>query len=171
MPNWSIDEMMDRSDAVVIGTITRELGSKEIPIGSDDGRNLISVVVDYEVEVENVLLPTQGDFPTMIAVSTTGEKRFGDSLHAHSVEHPAYKTNERVLFFLERLPESVYSDFSTFTVPQGFNKEAYFNHPISDRYGKLTPSGTEWVDSRTQISISSSEIEDAASRSEANQSQ
>jgi hypothetical protein len=163
MPDWSLDEVLGKSEAVVIGTISRKLGTKEIPIGTDDGMTLVSIVVDYEVKVEQTLLPDASEFPTTIAVSTTGEKRLG-TVRAVSEEHPIYQTGERVLLFLERLPDRIYTEIPAFKIPVGFSSDTYFNHLISAKYGKLVPAGAEWKDSRSGESLTVLEIESAVAR-------
>ncbi len=165
MPNWTLAEMVDRSDAIIIGTISRELSVKEIPIGSDDGRTLASIVADYEVQVERTLHPSKGDFPSTIAVSTTGGKRLGTFV-ALSDDHPTYQKGERMLLFLERLPDRTYIEIPGFNIPQGFTQETYFNHLVSAKYGKLILIGEEWKDSRTGETLSVPAIEAAVYQAE-----
>ncbi len=166
MPNWDLDEMVQRSRAVVIGAFIRELGTKEIPLGEDDGETLFSVVVDYEFQVDEALLPRGAGFPKRIAVSTNAAKRLGPDIRLVSDSVPKYAIGERVLLFLERLPDDAYARIPQIVVPEGFTRDTYLNHLVSAKYGKLVQYGDEWYDSRTGASLSPAQIESAIARSQ-----
>ena len=59
LPSWNLEEMVARSDAIVIGRVSRELGSKEFPepAGRGGEPRYAWRFLDYELEVETVLKP------------------------------------------------------------------------------------------------------------------
>ena len=152
-PNWSVRETVEHADAVVIGTLEENLGSKGIP-----GKQTyyVTLFTDYKVVVEQVLYLRDGSAPTHLAlltrmgiVPTTVGSRVGEI-----DGFPTFQTGERVLLFLAKV--SLEGEHS---VPQGFTSGEYYIPLVSVWYGKLLPQGSKWKDSRSGKTVTLSEIQ------------
>ena len=160
-PNWDVEDMVKRSDVVVIGSFTADLGSKQKTWGgSQSNLNIKYDFKDYQFAVEEVLYP-EGDFDSEIAVlveagiSSTGNK----VLQAEDV--PSFQVQETMLLFLESLKDYDDSDGVGRPVPKGFSENAYYRMIVGSLYGKLLPDGDKWEDSITGKAVSVGQIADA----------
>ena len=68
MPTWDLETIIKKSDAVILGKVTRELSSKPYSYRNDD---VIIVLTDYEITVETFLYPPDAN-PKAIAVTVFG---------------------------------------------------------------------------------------------------
>ncbi len=66
-PNWDLEDMVERSDAIVIGTLTSELASKTSPDRTNTPPKFNYVFKDYKMTKEEAIYPTSG-LPDSIAV-------------------------------------------------------------------------------------------------------
>jgi hypothetical protein len=164
LPNWDVDGIVRESNAIVIGTITREIGTKEIPRSLHTVES-VYVFEDYEVAVERLIYPSDAH-PQEIAILTqAGVATKDDSVKVVvGEEKPNFSIGERVLLFLESLQGAEFQDSPGRPVPEGFTEQTYYQVLMSARYGKLSPAGENWKDSRSDNEITVSEIEQAVAR-------
>jgi hypothetical protein len=73
LPNWDVDGMAQQADAVIIGTLTREMGTKrEIAHSFDNEVRLFSIFKDYEVEIERFIYPIDAPSPQIAIITEAG---------------------------------------------------------------------------------------------------
>ena len=161
MPDWNLEEMVKRSDAVVIGTLGAELGIKIEPGGGNDPPYYNQVYTDYELTVEQTIYPSSG-LPAKIAV-LVGPNSVPARDNITIIDDgdlPTYVTNEKVLLFLERLDKPHFNEGPGKTPPTDYPKADYYNVVVGNQYGKLTQDGDKWFDGRSSKTITVSDIED-----------
>ena len=61
-PNWNLDEMVRRSDAIVIGRLTKQLRTEREPGSNNNPPRYYYEFTDFELSVERSLQPAKG-FP------------------------------------------------------------------------------------------------------------
>ena len=161
-PSWDVEDMVKRSDAVVVGSFSADLGSKERawPGGQ---LNISFKFKDYQFEVEEVLYP-KGNFPSEIAVLVEAGISASDAAVIQPEEVPAFQEQERMLLFLESLEGPEFSEGAGRPVPKGFSEQTYYRVIIGNLYGKLLPEEDEWDDSRTGKTLTVDQIADAVQR-------
>lgn len=162
-PNWSVREMVERSDAVVIATLEVNLGSKGIPGAHMESVSYVRLFTDYKVAVEQVLYVRDGTTPKHLALLThAGIVPTSPGSHVEEIEgFPAFQTGERVLLFLTRVSAEQLQLEPEHFVPRGFTLDEYYRPRVSALYGKLVPQGSNWKDSRTGKPVTMSEIQQA----------
>jgi hypothetical protein len=169
LPNWDVDGMVQRADAVIIGAITKELGTKEIP-GSLETVQFAYVFNDYEVAVERFLYPSEISSQQIAILTQAGPASKDSSVQVVvGEEKPEFKAGERILLFLESLQDPKFENTPGRPVPEGFTERNYYQVILSARYGKLVPADGKWRDSRTGIEVTVPEVEQAVDRQKANQ--
>ena len=138
MPDWDLDEMVERSDAVVVGTISRELASKGVPSGPpDDLDSLVLIFTDYELEVQRYLYPPLASPRTIAIMGVGGETEHKGTLVSFGLDQePQFEVGERVLLFLWHLPADAY-DIEGYSIPVGFTRDSYYDVLASRDYGKF----------------------------------
>ena len=165
-PNWSLDDMARRSDAIVIGRLTRQLRTERKPGGNNDPPRFYYEFTDYEFSVERSLQPAEG-FPSRIAVlAETGMVTASGVDITDDGVVPEYRVGERVLLFLESLDDDRFSAGPGSTTPGNFGRDAYYLVIVGGRYAKLVPRLVLWVDSRTHMPVTVSLVENAVRRHE-----
>ncbi len=97
--------MVAHSDAVVVGTIIRKMGTKRSPNGYSTDYDY--VFKDYELEVEQSIFPS--GLPQRIAILTEAGIASNDSnlQVSRAVKGPEFEAGERVMVFLERVRSEV----------------------------------------------------------------
>ena len=160
-PSWNLEEMVARSDAIVIGMVSRELGSKEFPepAGRGGEPRYAWRFLDYELEVETVLKPRslQSDVLALMIEAGIVPAREGIDVSSN-FEEPELAVGERILVFLEKIPDEE-SPGVPIVVPSGFDRERYYLVILSSNYSKLVPDGDLWRDVRSSSAVSSRDIQ------------
>ena len=162
-PDWNLDAMVRRSDAVVVGTVEEVLGSNRYPgpsAGDDEPR--------YDREYRNYKLTIQtayhpASLSGAIAVMT-GPYPVQSNPNILVDDHsniPDFAVNDRVLVFLDSLDDSVYSEGPGETAPDGYTKARYYRTITGSHYGKLTENGVQWSDTRSNKSVSANQVREA----------
>lgn len=165
-PDWTLDEMVRRSDAVVLGTVQESLGSNRHP-GPAAGGDIAKYereYRDFKLTIETAYHPST--LSGSIAVMTGPYPVQSDPnirIDTHS-DIPHFAVNDRVLVFLDSLNDPVYADGPGETAPDGYTKSTYYRPITSSNYGKLTESGVQWSDTRSNKSVSLNQVEQAVSR-------
>ena len=163
-PNWSLDEMVRRSDAIVIGRLTKQLRTEREPGGNNDPPRYYYEFTDFEFSVERSLLPAEG-FPTRIAVlAETGWISANGADISDGGQIPEYRVGERVLLFLESLDDDRFSAGPGSAVPGNFSRDAYYLAIVGGRYGKMVPRLVLWMDSRTHMPVTVTRVKNAVRR-------
>ena len=147
-PSWDVEDMVKRSDAVVVGMISRALGGKQEP-GIGEPPRLYYKYRDYEFAVEEAL-HSKADLPERIAILVEdGVSAVDGSRVIGMNDIPTLRANERMLLFLESLEGPKFSEGVGRPVPKGFTEKTYFQVIIGSQFAKLLPEGDEWKDARS----------------------
>lgn len=159
-PGWDVEDMVKRSDAVVVGSFSADLGSKQKawPGGS---LNISFEFKDYLFSVEEVLYP-EGAFPSKIAVLVEAGISSPDAAVIQPEGVPAFQQQERMLLFLESLEGPKFSEGAARPVPKGFSERTYYRAIVGSLYGKLLSEEDKWGDSRTGNTLTVDQITDVA---------
>ena len=162
LPSWNLEEMVARSDAIVIGRVSRELGSKEFPepVGGGEEPRYAWKNLDYELEIETVLKPRTLQSDVLALMIGAGIVPAREGIEVAGLEDPELAVGERILVFLERIPDEE-SPGVPIVVPSGFDRERYYLVILSSNYSKLVPDGDLWRDVRSRSVVSLRDIEKA----------
>ena len=161
-PDWDLEDMVERSDAVAIGRLTGEMDSRTEPGGLNDPPTYHYVFTNYKFTVEEALYPKE--LPDDIAVlAETGVAPGDDSINIVGYKGvPVYDVGDRVLLFMISLADDAeYGDGASRPVPDGFTKGSYYLPVVGGVFGKLQRSGDGWEDSRTGKTFTSEELSEA----------
>ena len=153
--------MVARSDAIVIGKVSRELGSKEFPelLGGGEESRFAWRFLHYGLEVETVLKPRSLQAGVLALMIGAGIVPAREGIDVSSYfEDPELAVGERILVFLERIPDEE-SPGVPIVVPSGFDREQYYLVILSSNYSKLVPDGDLWRDVRSNSVVSSQDIQ------------
>lgn len=158
LPDWNLEEMVEQSDAIAIGVITTDLGSKREAGGINDPPTYYYEFTDYKLKVERDFHP--GTLPDNIAfLAETGVAAAPEAIDVVGFESvPDYELDDRVLLFMERMSGDDFDDDEGRTVPDGFDAEDYYLVIVSGPFGKLMRSGEKWEDSRSGESFTTDEL-------------
>ncbi len=162
LPSWNLEEMVARSDAIVIGRVSRELGSKEFPepFGRGGEPRYAWRFLDYELEVETVLKPLSLQSEVVALMIGAGIVPAREGIEVAGLEDPELAVGERILVFLESVQDEPFTGVPH-VVPSGFDRERYYRVILSSNYSKLVPDGDLWRDVRSQGVVSLRDIEEA----------
>ena len=164
-PNWDVAEMVNRADAVVIGTLTGDLGSKTAPADDDDPPLFHYQYKDYSMSIDESLYPEKGMQDSIAILVEAGAAGTDDSVLVRGDDDvPAFFTDEKVLVFLESLKGSEFAEGVGRPVPKGFTEDTYYQVIIGAGLGKLTESDDKWEDSRTGETVTLDDIREAVSQ-------
>ncbi len=157
MPDWNLDEMVRRSDAVVIGTLAEELGTKTYPGSAPPGESpkYNERFKDFEFTVESTFYSAK-KLPDFIVVLTGPQSVPADD-HKRVAEEkdiPTFAANERVLLFLDGLDDPMYNEGPGMEIPAGYVKGDYYFVIVAGNYGKLIERAGSWEDTRSHKTIS-----------------
>ena len=161
-PDWDLEEMVRRSDAIAIGVLREDLGSKTEPGPFGDPPKYHYVFTDYKLDVEQAFYP--GTLPENIVVlAETGVKPGSDDYIAVGFEGvPSYAVGDRVILFMENMSDDAkFGDGASRPVPDGFTGDDYYLAIVGGTYGKIQRSGDKWEDSRTGESFTTQELASA----------
>ncbi len=162
-PSWDVEDMVKRSDAVVVGMISSELGEKQQP-GVGEPPKLYYNYRDYEFTVEEVLY-SNTDLPTRIAILIEDGASGVDGSRVVGMEDlPTLQANERILLFLESLDAPKFSGGVGRPVPTGFTETTYFQVIIGSRFAKMLREGDEWKDARNGQKFTVGQLANAIER-------
>ncbi len=163
MPDWTLDEMIERSDAVVIGTVAEELAVKthhgHAPPGKTPRYN--REFKDYELTVERTFYSSE-ELPGAIAV-LTGPQVVSSNQNTRIAEIgdiPTFATKERVLLFLDGLDDPMYNEGPGVVVPDGYENGDYYFTIIAGNFGKLMEREGRWADTRSYKTVSVERIKE-----------
>ena len=162
-PNWNVAGMVKRADAIVIGTVKKELGTKREPVGGEARPSIYFQYKDYEMTVEQAVHPPTG-MPGSIAILVESGVVASDSsieIDGHDDDTPPFFASEKSLVFLESLKGPEFSEGVGRPVPTGFTEDTYYQVIIGAGLAKLLPDGDNWQDSRTGEAITLDDIQDA----------
>lgn len=158
-PTWGLEDMVRRSDAVVIGELTRDLGDKKQPGDDPASPRFFFAFKDYELTIERAVYPGP-DFPERIAVLLEeGVVSADGSSKAYRDENAEFNRNEQMLLFLENLAGPQFADGAGRPVPKGFTEKAYYQAILAGTYGKLAADGNKWRDSISGEAFTVGELE------------
>ena len=159
-PSWNLEEMVARSDAIVIGMVSRELGSKEFPepAGRGGEPRYAWRFLDYELEVETVLKPRSLQSEVVALMIGAGIVPAREGIEVAGLEDPELAVGERILVFLESVQDEPFTGVPH-VVPSGFDRERYYRVILSSNYSKLVPDGDLWRDVRSSSAVSSRDIQ------------
>ncbi len=162
LPNLSLKEMVAESDAVVIGTLDEELGTKLKHGGNEPRPKFYYQYKDFRLAVEDALYP-KDTFPAEIAVLV--ETGIVSARENQSVRNdnsaPIYTRGEKVLLFLENLKDPKFDTGPGRPVPRGYTPDNYYLGIVTASYGKMEPADGKWRDSRSGKSFTRGEAEQA----------
>ncbi len=150
LPDWDLEDMVERSDAIAIGVITTNLGTKSEAGGLNDPPSYYYQFTDYKLEVERDFYP--GTLPENIAfLAETGVTPGKEDIKVVGYEGvPSYELEDRVILFMESMADdSEFGDGAGRPVPDGFTADDYYLVIVGGPFGKLMLSGEKWEDSRT----------------------
>ena len=166
LPSWDIEDMVKRSDAVVIGMISRDLGTKQEP-GIGEPPRFYYKYKDYELTVEEVLL-SGADLPERIAILVEdGASTVEGSRVVGMDDIPTFQSNERMLLFLESLEDPKFSEGPGRPVPSGFTESTYFRVIIGSKFAKMLPEGDTWKDARSHQTFTMAQLRNTIDRNKA----
>lgn len=158
LPDWDLEEMVENSDAIAIGVITTNLGTKREAGGINDPPTYYYEFTDYKLEVERDFHP--GTLPDNIAfLAETGVAAASADIDVVGFESvPGYELDDRVLLFMESMTGPDFQEGDGSTVPDGFDADDYYLVIVSGPFGKLVRSGEKWEDSRSGQSFTTDEL-------------
>ena len=165
-PDWNLDQMVKRSDAVVVGTVAEYLRSTEYagptPGGEDPEYN--REYRDYRFTVETVYHPSS--LPdTIVVMAGPYSVQSNPQILIHDTgEIPGFSVNDRVMLFLDSLDDPAYSTGPGQTPPDGYTKADYYRPITGSYFGKLTENGEQWSDTRSNKSVSANQVSEAVDR-------
>ena len=162
-PSWDVDEMVGRSDAIVVGVVSETLGTKQEAGGREDPPRFYYEFKDFALEVEEVLYPAKNDLPARIAILTeAGISAPGDAVTVSGLQDiPEFHIGERVLLFLDSLEDPVYASGVGRPIPEGFAASSYFQVVISSKYAKLKLEDGKWWDARSKSEFTADHLKKA----------
>ena len=167
MPDWTLDEMVRRSDAVVIGTLAEELGTKTYPGSAPPGESpkYNEKFKDFEFAVERTFYSAK-KLPGSIVVLTGPQPVPADDHKrvAEDKDIPTFATKERVLLFLDGLDDAMYDEGPGTVVPARYTKGDYYFVIVAGNYGKLTERAGRWEDTRSHKTISVERIKETVQK-------
>ena len=167
-PSWDVEDMVKRSDAVVIAMISRDLGTKQQPEFNDPPRFNYEYK-DYELTVEEVIY-SRANIPERIAILVEAGVSAVPAVDGSIVEVvgmddiPTLQANERMLLFLESLEDPKFSESPGRPVPKGFTESTYFQVIVGGLFAKLLPEGDKWKDTRSNQMFTIAQLRDAIDR-------
>ena len=166
-PSWDVDEMVGRSDAIVVGVVAETLGAKQEAGGREDPPRFYYDFKDFALEVEEVLYPAKNDLPARIAILTeAGISAPGEAVTISGLQDiPEFQIGERVLLFLDSLEDPVYASGVGRPVPEGFAASSYFQVVISSKYAKLKLEDGKWGDDRSEAKFTAERLKKAIAQS------
>ncbi len=128
LPPWDLDDMVKQADAIVMGTLKAELGTKEAPGGVSDPPKFNYEFTDYRLEVSKALHPKDALADFIAVMAETGAVPVGDNVHVLSdADVPECEVGDEVILFLRSLAdEDNYDDDIGRPVPDGFDNDDYF---------------------------------------------
>ena len=167
-PGWDVEEMIDQSDAVVVGVVSETLATKQDPGGLDDPPRFYYEFKDFALAVEEVLYPVKHDLPARIAIlAETGISSADDTVMVVGTDDiPEFNIGERVLLFLDSLEDPDYADGVGRPVPEGFEASSYFQVVISSKYAKLKLEDGKWKDGRSRSEFTADRLKKAIADSD-----
>ncbi len=163
-PDWTLNEMVQRSDAIVSGTVSEALRTQTVdgPAPNGETPKYNEEHRDYKITVETPFYPSSG-LPAEIAVMVAPFPVPSNDRYniVGSGDIPTFSTGERVLIFLQSLDDEKFNQGPGTTAPNGFTKANYYRAIIAGKFAKLTPDGTDWSDTRSSDSVTESQIREA----------
>ena len=165
-PDWDLDTMVRRSDAVVVATVRETLDTSQYPGPSSGGETpkYNEEFRNHRLTIETAYHPASlsGD----VAVMTGPYPVQSDPNISVAVQDqiPEFAVGDRVLVFLDSLDDPVYSDGPVKTAPDGYTKARYYRPIIGSYYGKLMVVGLHWSDTRSHKSVSENQVTEAVAR-------
>ena len=162
LPDWDLEDMVQRSDAVAIGILQEDLGTKTEPGGLNDPPTYYYEFTDYKFTVETAFYPRT--LPDQIAVlAETGAVPGNDNIFVQGHDGvPTFAVGERVILFMQSLEdEERFGDGASRPVPDGFTVDDYYIAIVGGVYGKIMRSGKKWEDSRTGKSFTTDKLASA----------
>jgi hypothetical protein len=161
-PDWNIDDMAKRSDAIIVGTVVAELGTKQDSGPYEDTSDLVNVYKDVQIDVERFIHPASATPESIAVLFNARIDSTNKEGHIHTFSPaPTLEVGDRVLLFLESLQGDKFNNPPGRPIPAGYSVEEYYQVLISESYGKLIPDGDDWKDSRSDKEVKVSDIEQA----------
>ena len=165
-PAWDVEDMVRRSDAVVIAMLSRDLGTKQQP-GVGEPPKFNYTYKDYELTVEEVIY-SKANLPERIAILVEdGISAVDESRVVGMDDIPTLQANERMVLFLESLEGPKFSEGAGRPVPKGFTESTYFQVIIGSQFAKLLAEGGKWKDTRSNQTLTVAQLRDAIDRHKA----
>ena len=163
LPSWDVEDMVKRSDAVVIAMLSRDLGTKQQP-GVGDPPKFNYKYKDYELTVEEVIYSKE-NLPEQIAILVEDGISAVDAPTVVGMDDiPVLQVDERMLLFLGSLEGPKFSEGAGRPVPKGFTESTYFQVIIGSQFAKLLPEGNKWKDTRSNQTFTVAQLRDAIDR-------
>ena len=160
LPSLDLEGMVEFTDAVVVGTLTADLGTKLHPGDANDPPHYYVEFKEYELTVERSLYPESG-FPDKIALLIQVGAVSGNSLIQviGDSDLPTFQDGEKVLLFVESLKDDdKFGHGIGRPVPEGFTKDTYYQVLMGSGFGKLTPDGDKWTDASSRKTVSIDDV-------------
>ena len=157
--------MVAHSDTAMIGTVTRLIDEERVPSPAPPGEEskYVDVIKNYEVRAEQFIFPEAQQPKKVVirAMAGIGSTDTGMELSVEDDPPQEFHVGERVLLFLEVLPNQAYAQ-PGIQLPAGIERNDYNVVVTSTRYGKLNAVGEKWRDNGSRAETTIAEIEAAA---------
>lgn len=160
--DFTLNDMVKRSDAVVVGVVAASLATTTIDGPAPPGKtpNHQEEFRNYRLAVETTFYPA--NLPASIAVMT-GPYPVSDNpnVFVEQDDIPELAVGEKVMLFLARLDGPEYANSPTNSPPTGYSKANWYRPVTGSTFGKLTERSGRWEDTRSFTTISVQEVQAA----------
>ena len=164
LPPWDLTDMVKQSDAIVVGTLQDELGTRTSPGGSSDPPRFSYEFTDYKIEVTKVLHPKDGISSSIAVMAETGVVSAEENVQVLSNDDvPEYAVGEEVILFLRSLADEKNFD-DDIARPAPYGVDDYFSVMVGQDYGKMEKAGDGWQDSRSGKGLTVEQIREVVEK-------
>ncbi|MDE2937413.1 MAG: hypothetical protein OXR67_00625 [Chloroflexota bacterium] len=157
--DFTLNDMVKRSDAVVVGVVSETLATTTIDGPAPPGKtpNHQEEFRNYRLSVDTTFYPA--GLPASIALMT-GPYPVSDNpnVFVEQDDIPELAVGEKVLLFLDRLDGPEYANSPTNNPPAGYSKANWYRPVTGSTFGKLTERDGRWEDTRSFTTISVQEV-------------
>ena len=153
-----------RSDAIVIGRLTRQLRTEQEPGGNNDPTRYYYEFTDCKLLVERPLQPTEGLHALIAVLAETGIVAANGVDITDDGVVAECRVGEWVLLLLERLDGKRFGPDGVPPVPEGYARDDYYLTIVDGRFGKMVLRLMLWMDSGTHLPVTVGLVENVVKR-------